>query len=150
MPGALPEKNPSTGVEPHPNRIFIPKIGWEEMGMRDCGIPGLEGAEQIEQGRFKLDFWEFSVQKGCPAKKKGGGGNIFEHSAFKDSNFFPKKPRQIETPDVFFAISWILGNLFPKRSVQPWKRDFKRWQWEHFGHLAFRYSNFPPQKTLAG
>lgn len=27
--------------------------------MRDRDIPGIEGAEQTEQGRFKLDFREF-------------------------------------------------------------------------------------------
>lgn len=46
MPVVIPEKNPSRGMKPHPDRLFIPKIGWEEMGMMDCAIPGIEGEEQ--------------------------------------------------------------------------------------------------------
>lgn len=32
--------------------------------MMGCGIPGIEGAQQTEQGRFKLDFREISFPKG--------------------------------------------------------------------------------------
>lgn len=43
--------------------LLIPKRGCEEMGIRDRDIPGIEGAEQTEQGRFKLDFRESPPEK---------------------------------------------------------------------------------------
>lgn len=46
VPVVIPEENPSRGMRPHPKQLFIPKTGWEEVGMRDGGIPGIEGAEK--------------------------------------------------------------------------------------------------------
>lgn len=46
MPVVIPEKNPSRGMKPHPKSLCIPKMGWEKVGMRDHGIPGIEGVEQ--------------------------------------------------------------------------------------------------------